>query len=444
MTKKLSVLLMLLVLLVGLTSAQDDLSAIDPSGVTIEYWHEWAGSQEAGMDEIIALFNENNAWGITVEQQKFGAGSGVRENVSAGITSGELPNIAGDAFVSRAQGWFLDGVLVPLDAYVESPEWGLNEEEAALINQDVLDINRPALSPFDGQLLSWPVGISSNVLSVNLDLLAEAGIEDVPQTFEEFREAACAVTELEDTTAGFAMRLSAGELESFILANGGITFDEENDRYDFTNEGAIEAMQYVQDLFNDGCAYIPEGAFANTGQFSLGLNAFAGGSSVGVPFIQGDMDSAELDYNWINTTFPWEEGNRTLITFLRGVAILQGTPEENLASWLFIKYWATDPEAQEIWTNAAQYQPYNVATLEAFQEEGAAPNPQFASFAEALADPEIILYSSPSYPRSGEVSDILSELYSNITLGGMDVTEAAQAAEEAANEVYQETLEELS
>jgi len=455
--RKTFVLFVLLALfIVSLTSAQDDsLAGVDPTGVTISYWHEWAGTQETGMDQIIEAFNSSNPYGITVEQTKFGAGSGVSDNVSAGITSGELPNITGDAFVSRAQGWYLDGVLVPLDAYLTHPEWGLSEEEMANINMDVLAINRPALPPFDGQLLAWPVGVSSNVKSVNVDMLntlREQGVidfEGVPTTFEDFRTAACAYDQLTSPdgsalNGGWAIRGSADELSGFVYSAGGTIFDEENDRYDFTNEGAITAMNYLQELYNDGCAYYAEGGtFANTGEFSLGLNMFAMGSSVGVPFIQGDMNNAGFDINWINTTGPWTEGNRTLATFLRGVAILQGTPEENLAAWLFIKYWATDPEAQRIWTESAQYQPFNSAIPALLSEEFLSGNPQFTSFAEALADPDINIWSSPSHPRSGEISEILAELFSNITIGGMDVETAAAEAEERANEVYQEVLEDL-
>ncbi|NJL94845.1 MAG: hypothetical protein HC915_14580 [Anaerolineae bacterium] len=65
------------------------------------------------------------------------------------------------------------------------------------------------------------------------------------------------------------------------------------------------------------------------------------------------------------------------------------------------------------------------------------------SFSEALQDPELRLWDAPAHPRSSDVSTIMTELYSNITIGGQDVAEAAAAAEEAANEVYQEGLADL-
>lgn len=441
-------LVLMLAIMVGTVGAQDD---VDPSGATIMYWHEWDGAQGEGITAIIDSFNANNEWGITVEQNPLGGSSDVRSNISTGITSGELPNLGGAGFVTDSMGYYLDGVLVPFDQFLDSEVWGFSEEEAADINFDVIDTNRPSISPFDGQLLAWPVGISGDVMSTNLDLLAEmseAGLidfEGAPTNFEQFSAAACAASELGGVTAGFAGRPTGSELYSFILNFGGQIFDEEADAYTFTSDGAIAAMQYLQDLYNDGCMYYADGGnFANTGEFSLGLNVFAVGSTAGVPFIQGDMESAGLDYNWINTSLPWTEGNRTVETSLRGVTIFESTPEENLATWLFVKYWATNPEAQVIWTEAAQYQPYNTATPGNLSADFLDNNVQFGTFSDALADPDINIVTFPPHPRAFDVSLVAGELYSNITIGGMDIMEAAAAAEEEANAIYQEDLENIA
>jgi multiple sugar transport system substrate-binding protein len=457
MRNKMVLVLMVLIALltVGVVFAQEDLEAIDPTGQVVTYWHEWDGAQKEGIDEVIRLFEESNEYGITVEQVTLGSTGPLLENISTGIVSGELPNLVGAAFVNSAMGWYLEDVLVVLDPYIESEMWGLTEEEMAMMNQQILDINRPTIEPFAGQMLAWPIGVSANVLSVNLDIVDElnaAGQVDftgAPATFEQFRAVACGAITLTapdgtSSVRGFPMRSAASELQSFIYNNGGTVFDAEANAYTLTNEAAIEAMQFLQDLYNDGCAYFPEGgSFANTAEFSLGLNPFAIGSSVGVPFIQGDMDEAGYDINWVNTTPPYVDSSQGVVSFLRSVAIMDSTPEANLATWLFVKFWATNTEAQVAWTQAAQYQPYNNGTFEALGEEFLSSNPQFTSFGQALADPNFNLYAPPSHPRSGDIDTVLAELYSNITIGGMDVTEAATAAEEAANEIYQEMLDDL-
>ncbi|MCI0708639.1 MAG: extracellular solute-binding protein [Chloroflexi bacterium] len=450
-----ALVLLMVALTVGLVSAQDDLAGIDPTGVNIVYWHEWDGAQLEGINEVIRLFQESNEYGITVEGVSLGSTGPLLENVSTGIASGELPNLVGAAFVQNAQGWYQDEILVPLDAYYDSETWGFSEEELAPLNQSIIGINRPQLAPFNGQLLAWPIGVSGNVLSVNLDIIEElnaAGTIDftgTPDSFEQFRAVACGASTLtapDGTSAvkGYPMRTTASDLYSFIFNQGGTIFDEEAGQYNFTNEGAIAAMQFLQDLYNEGCSYFPEGGnFANTAEFSLGLNPFAIGSSVGVPFIQGDMDEAGYEIEWVNTTPPFTEGNRSVVSFLRSIAVMNSTPEENLATWLFIKFWATSIEAQVAWTEAAQYQPYNNATFDALSEEFLTNNPQFNSFKEILVDPNVRIVGAPEHPRGNEISDVVAELASNITVGGMDVAEAAAQAEERANEIYAEVLEDL-
>jgi ABC-type glycerol-3-phosphate transport system substrate-binding protein len=458
MSKKLVTLLLVLVLALvsSLAVAQDDdsLADVDPTGVTITYWHEWDGDQKTGIDEVIRLFEEQNEYGITVEQVELGSSGPIRERMSTGIVSGELPNLVGAAFTGTAQGWFLDGVLVPLDPYYNSEMWGLTDAEIEALNQSILDINRPELAPFNGQLLAWPVGISANVMSVNLEMLEmlrEDGaidFEGAPTTLDEFRAVACAASELvtEDggDVQGFPIRTSASDMYSFIAAQGGNVYDAEADMYDYTSDEVLDVLTFFQELYEDGCAYVPDGPFVNTADFAFGLNPMAVGSSVGVPFIQGDIEESGSGIeNWINTTVPWSEGNRTLQPFLRGVAIIEGTPEQNLATWEFIKFWATSTEAQVAWTEAAQYQPYNTATRDALSEDFLEANPQFTSVFEALNDEDITIYSPLAYPGSNDVDSVFEELIVDITTGGTDVETAAAEAQAEANELYQEALENL-
>jgi len=447
------VLILAFAAIVGVVGAQDDPYAdVDPSGVTITYWHEWDGAQLDGILAVIDAFNSSNEYGITVEQEPLGGSSDVRSSISTGITSGDLPNLGGAGFASDGMSYYLDGVLVPFNVFLDSPTWGLSEEEAAALDFDVINRNLPGIAPFNSEVLvAWPIGVSAEIMSTNTDLLAdmfEAGLidfEGVPADTDQFRAAACAASELEGVTAGYAARPSGGHALTWMSNFGGVIFDAEADAYVFTDEGSIAGLQYIQDLYNDGCMYFPDGGnFANTGEFSLGLNVFAPGSSVGVPFIQGDMDAAELDYTWVNVPFPAGPAGQFVSPTLRGITMFESTPEENLATWLFVKFWATNADAQVNWVEAAQYQPVNVETVSGLSEEFLTANPQFESFATALESPDITYINTPEHPSSFPVSNIAGALFSNITVGGMDVAEAAALAEEEANALYQEDLESMA
>ncbi len=427
--------------------AQDDLADVDPTGQTITYWHEWDGAQGEAIDLIIADFNDNNEWGITVEQVPIGSTGAVRDQISAGITTGELPNLSGATFANDAMGYFLDGVLVPLDAYYNDPTWGFSEEEIADFDQALLDSNRPTIGLFDGELLAWPSGLSFNVMSVNLEMLAELGFDGPPTDLETFREVACAASELEgpngEDVQGFPIRTSGQDFYSFAASNGAVIFDEEAGAYDFTSDEFLEIGQFFQDLYADGCAYVPDGSFVNTADFAFGLNPMAVGSTAGVPFILGDIADSESGIeNWINTTVPWTEGNRSLQTSLRSVGMFVSTPEEQLATWLFIKHLATTP-SQVTWTEFTQYQPITFSGLQGLSEEFLNDAPQFNSIFEARMGGDISLVSFPVHQRAFDASATIETFIANITAGEMDVEEAAEMAQEEANEIYQEDLEAL-
>ncbi len=197
MHKKLitAVLLLALALGVGFASAQSDLGDVDPTGQTIVYWHEWNEAQSVAINQIIENFNSTNAYGITVTTVAQGTTGNMLGAMSTAITGGGLPNLVG-GFSNNAQSWYLDDVSFALDPYINDETWGFTEDEMADINFELIDrFNRVHSEPFGGQLLAWPIGMSANVMSVNLGMLAELGFDGPPTSLEQFREVACAASE---------------------------------------------------------------------------------------------------------------------------------------------------------------------------------------------------------------------------------------------------------
>jgi multiple sugar transport system substrate-binding protein len=434
------VLVLMLAVSFSLVGAQADLDDVNPSGQTVVYWHQWTGAQVATMDMLIETFNETNEWGITVVGVPQGSMNEVRDLMSAAITTGDLPNLVA-GFQNDAQSYYLDGEAVPLDAYFEHPVWGYSGDELADLDLDIINVNRIPGEPYNDQLLLWPVGLSANVMSVNLGMLAEVGFDAPPANLEEFREIACATAELTGPDGqdiqGFPIRTNANDLESFVASAGGHIYDFETGRYDFTNDGMIEVLTFFQDLINDGCAYMPDTAFGNTDDFALGLNAMAVGSSAGVPFIQRSIDENNTGVdNWINTITPGGD-NPTLQVFLTSLIMVPSTPEEQLATWLFLKYLAST-EAQITWTSGTFYQPYTVSGREALTDDFLAANPQFTNTRDLLLDESVSIYSSPQILSYGDVRNVIAELVASVVVSGEDVMTAAQRQEDEANRIMEE------
>ena len=52
--------------------AQADYESVDPSGQTVNFWHQHTGIREGMLNEIVADFNATNPWGITVVAENQG------------------------------------------------------------------------------------------------------------------------------------------------------------------------------------------------------------------------------------------------------------------------------------------------------------------------------------------------------------------------------------
>ncbi|NJL57690.1 hypothetical protein HC928_23095, partial [bacterium] len=141
--------------------------------------------------------------------------------------------------------------------------------------------------------------------------------------------------------------------------------------------------------------------------------------------------------------FPWSE-TPSLQTYLRGVTILNQTPEENLATWLFVKFWATNVEAQVAWTAGANYQPFYTPAREGLSEEFRAERPQFTNVFDIFGAENVVKYAVPSHPRSNEIHTITGDLFINAITTDEDIAALAQEATDAANEVYASVLEEIA
>ena len=198
----------------------------------------------------------------------------------------------------------------------------------------------------------------------------------------------------------------------------------------------IETLQMLQDMYNEGCAYIPDTSFGNTDDFAFGLNPMALGSTAGIPFILNNIrESGSGVENWVNTSTPWTEGNRTIQLFVPSVAVVPGTPEENLATWLFLKYLSAT-ENQITWTQNTSYFPMRISAAAGLSEEFISGNPYWAAINELIASGEVKIYSAPQVISYGQIRGLVSAAMADVTTNGMDVMEVAERLEAEANAVH--------
>lgn len=209
--------------------------------VTIEFAQWWAPElPEGAFQGLIDQFEEENP-GITVELIS-GPYASTKEQLFAGAASGTMPDVVG-----------LDGAWVS-----DFAQQGAIADLTALMDENGMDDSKLASQiQIDGSTYMIPVVNFVYPLFVNTDLLAQAGITEVPSTRSEFEAAAQAVTGL-GTASGWVLPLSLeapngiqNDVMSWNWASGGSMLDEDG-LPDLTNDDVVSTVEFVQGLWDDG------------------------------------------------------------------------------------------------------------------------------------------------------------------------------------------------
>jgi ABC-type glycerol-3-phosphate transport system substrate-binding protein len=130
-----------------------------------------------------------------------------------------------------------------------------------------------------------------------------------------------------------------------------------------------------------GCAWIPEDQYPDN-DFATRRGLFYSTSITGFPYISSSFETNEWGDEWIAIPYPSLEREPVVNLVGLSYAIMQSTPEEQLAAWLFIQ-WMTQPENQARIIEAASSFPTRVSTLDNLVKY-ARENPQWATAQELI------------------------------------------------------------
>ncbi len=442
-----AIIIALLGLVLAMTAqAQTSYEDVDPTGQTVSFWHQHSGIRETALLEIVDEFNQTNEWGITVNAEFQGGYDDIFQKMVALLGTNDVPNIV-VAYQNQAATYQLVDGLVDMRPLVNSEKWGLSEADKAdffpgFYQSDIFPT-------FDNQRLGIAPNRSMEVMYYNatwLDELRESGaidFEGPPTTPEQFRAAACAATEQpysgatsEGRSFGYELAVDASRFASWTFAFGGNVYDEETNRYTLNSDGAIAAMEFLQGLFEDGCAVFISERFGDQTNFGAGRTLFTVGSSSGLPFYQEAID-AGATFDWSVAAIPHTTEDPVMNVYGASVSLPAGhSPEETLASWLFLKYY-TGTEAQAKWANASQYFPVResvAAGLGPIFEELPAYGSAFSMLEYGIAEPNVPGYDFVRALIDSEMSAIMD---------GADVESTLEFANQEANLILDDQLEQL-
>lgn len=362
----------------------------DLKGVNLRFWHPWTQEVAVVIDSLVDQFNAENPYDIMVNTNP--QGDRLYQNVIEGLRTGIFPDIAvGRNFQIQAWDDHRE-IVVDLNTYVFNPEWGLSTAEISDFytprwNQDIVK----------GKRLGIPAQTSAAVLFYNQSWARELGFEMPPTTTDEFKDQACAAAAHSVTSAlsgdsaetgigGWIISTDPATIMAWIMAFEGDGIDNNGDGYAFDTTEAEDAFAFIKGMFRSGCAWIPESRYSNN-EFATRKGLFYSSDISAIPFQLSAFESYSSDDDWIPIAYPGKMGIPVINLYGTSFAILESTPEVQLASWLFIK-WMTQPENQVPFIEASGYFPTRSSTMN-LMEDYSQNNPQWTTVQDLLLYSEV-------------------------------------------------------
>lgn len=414
------------------------LAGIDPSGVSIVWWHNHSGSRQERLLTLVEEFNTTNPCGITLDAQNQGGYNDIRDKVNSSTAAGELPAALIVGYQNDQAFYQLNNALADLNTYVDDAYWGLGADKAdfypSFFDQSIHPV-------FNDQRLGFPPNRSMEVLYYNETWLKELGFDGPPATPDQFREMACAAAAANgDGTGGFILRDDASAVAAWTFAFGGDVLTDDGTGYVYNSPATIEAMTFLKGMADDGCAYFFTEGFPNP-EFANRRAIFTMGSSSGIPFYAGDIatvaeESGKDPDEWGVTAIPHTTAEPVQNIYGGDVMVTATTPERQLAAWIFTK-WFTSPEIQARWAMMSGYFPTREGSNE-FLTDFFNENKQWAQAVELLPfsyyEPQLISYQGVRDAAQGAFNAIMQ---------GADIQATLDELTRNANDLQEELMSEI-
>jgi multiple sugar transport system substrate-binding protein/sn-glycerol 3-phosphate transport system substrate-binding protein len=396
---------------------EEPMPGVDPSGQTVIFWHVWYSEIiKQGMDALVEEFNANNEWGITVEAYAQGNYRDTEDLFNAAIQSGDLPDLV-VAYSNALDNWSSVDVIIDLEPYVSDPDWGLSAEEEA-------DFYPPTLAGGvnpEGMQVGLPISTSAEVLFYNQTWGQELGFDGPPTTPAEFKEQACAGATANaadddpdnDGTGGYVLYAGASQVSAWMFAFGGYHLTDDGSAWNFNTPELTAVAEFLKELWDEECAF-PTESYPNP-EFATRKALMVSSSSVGIPYQLAAFQDAGTTDEWSFMSFPGDAG-LAVNNYIQTVGLVGSTPERELASWLFLK-WFTEPEQQARWIEASAYYPSRAGTV-ALLDDYAAANPQWTSGLTLVNKPG---QAEPAIASWASVRRLLQDAFSEIIQGTPDM-----------------------
>ncbi len=331
-------------------------------GVTVQVWLPWFGTDATLFLSQVSDFNKSNEWGITVQAASHDNYTNLYDDVTAALQTPERPQMV-IAFPEHALAWDSSGQVVDLTRYIDDPYYGFTEDEvrdfpSVFWSQDTIGTRR----------IGMPAERTARFLLYNAGWAHDLGFASPPQTAAEFRQQACRAHQAmltdsdrtNDGQGGLLVDSSAMTFLSWMSAFGGGVL--EGNGYHFLTPKNLTALTFVKQLYDDGCAWTAQPGADLPAAFAGRKALFATAALEDLPDYSRALAADGNRDEWSALAFPGYTQAGVMV-YGSSYVILKSTPEQQLASWLFVR-WLLSPDNQKKWVEVNGMFPLRNSALE--------------------------------------------------------------------------------
>ncbi|MGD2207245.1 MAG: ABC transporter substrate-binding protein [Anaerolineae bacterium] len=403
---------------------------LPPNITPLIFWEPFSLDRSQGLllGEMVRDFEAENP-DIVVEIVPKSGYVGIHGAMIAALPDGELPDLA-VAFPSMIAQYAQAGVVVPLELYLNDAEVGLTDEDLAVIPPGYLEAGR--IPGFGRQVLAFPFAQNAIGMWVNETLLAQAGWDHAPTTWDEF-EQACFDVVAQTGVGCYPYIESVSTFTAWLYSRGGQQLDAAGGQAVFNSPAGVESLALLRRLIDGGLAWRPQQPYGDYVAFTNGQAAFTfsstGNSQLYAEAYEAATGKGMAPFQWRQTLIPQTDPNNPATALYGGsFFILQSSQKRQRAAWRLIR-WFTDRKQTARWAAELESLPVRISALEVMTDTLEAYPFVQAQLTEILpyARPE------PTVAAELEVRDILYTAILSVTQGIADPQTALDQAARKAN-----------
>ena len=335
--KKLLTLLLAVLMLLAFTGCsngnnngggQNDILTELTEPVTIKVWNTYTYHQQEAFQEMVDSFNKSqDKVTVVYEPQAY---QDYDSNLLMAVRNGTGPNIS-NRYPSSAAAYIEENLLVNLTPYINNDKIGIKNFKENLVGKVYEEITQWG----EDSVYVFPIIITSEVLYYNKTLFDELGLE-VPKTWEELTEVSKVIYEKKGIP-GWGSDSETDTMIDRVIQLGSSFIDAKNKKVSVDEKAFTQTLEWYITGLKEGYFRLAGSDYYHSGPFTQGNVGSYIGSSAGSGYV---LPYADFE---VGVALIPQSGNvKFAPAWGGGLVAFDKTPEENLASYLFLQYCLDD------------------------------------------------------------------------------------------------------